>query len=294
MLDHALGNSSAPPARPQVSWRSSHDLGMPELGYVGLSENWLLKTLGHRHWHLIANAAGQKNATFRNREGNDVYAAFCALSVNTPALWLPDLNDRLDLESTLYRVSRTRLASRHILQVDGTLIGSVCLVSTFVSRRVAGRNASVARVDFPGLPALPALPADLDFPHVAARLAKSGGDRHLGLEGNATTQPTPDLVYEPCPSLDFNRAGLMYFPSFVAAAERAVFKRFGDAAHRFVLSRRDVLFFGNLELHEKLAVQIVDWAEEERFTNAALSATGANGRPVCKLFCRYRKQQSLT
>ncbi|WFE91169.1 hypothetical protein K1718_07390 [Roseibium porphyridii] len=275
--------------RSQGGWQSSQTLGMPELGYTGLSENWMLKTLGHRHWRLIANASGQQHASFKDRRGNDVYAAFCALSVDCPGLFLADLDDSLETVSKLYRVSRARLASLHVLKLKGEPIASVCLVSTFVSRMVAGENASVARVDFAGLPALPALPADLDFPYHAARLARSGADGHLGLRMFQAEGRDPDLVYSTCPSLDFNRAGLMYFPSFVAAAERAASDRFGKRAHHFALRRRDVLFFGNLELNESLAVRIADWIETEQAVKASLLLTGKNERRVCEVFCEYGK-----
>ncbi|WP_298985628.1 Pnap_2097 family protein [uncultured Roseibium sp.] len=275
--------------RSQGGWQSIQTLGMPELGYAGLSENWMLKTLGHRHWRLIANAAGQQHASFKDRSGNDVYAAFCALSVDCPGLFLADLDDSLETESTLYRVSRARLASLHALKLKGEPIASVCLVSTFVSRMVVGENASVARVDFAGLPALPALPADLEFPHLAARLARSGADRHLGLRMSQAEDNDPDLIYETSPSLDFNRAGLVYFPSFVAAAERAASNRFGKMAHQYVLRRRDVLFFGNLDLNEPVAVRIADWVDTGQKVKTSLLLTGVNERRVCEVFCEYGK-----
>ncbi|TYC54089.1 hypothetical protein FMN50_13205 [Rhodobacterales bacterium] len=266
---------------------SSYSLGMPELSHTGLSEQWMLKTLGDRHWRLIAAAAGQAKASFRDRNGREVYAAFCGLSVAAPHFGRPDLDDRLDIRSTLHRVSPARLASEHVLRIGATEIARVCLVSTFISRTRDGENRSVARVDFPGLPVLPALPARQQFPREAARLARQGADGHFGLAMPAELTRGPDETLRPNPSLDFNRAGLLYFPSFVAVAERAVGTRMGRASDGLVLRRRDVLFFGNVELHEPISVFVTDCVHDEDRFRAAVALKGSDDRPLCQVFCEY-------
>lgn len=281
-----------PQAGNPASLETAHVLGMPELAHSGLSESWMLKTLGDRHWHLIAGAAGQTKASFRDRSGRDVYAAFCCLSVTAENFGLPDLGDRLDIRSELYRISPARIASSHVLTIGFQEIARVCLVSTFIARTKPGENRSVARVDFPGLPVLSAPPADLAFPQQAAGLARKGADGHLGLrmpENQQNHSGEADDIFRPVPSLDFNRAGLLYFPSFVAAAERTVAARLGTGAHEFVLSRRDVLFSGNVELYEPISVFITDLRRDGDGAKAAIALTGAEGRPLCQVFCEYRK-----
>lgn len=272
-----------------ASLATGHVLGMPELARSGLSESWMLKILGDRHWRLIAGAAGQSKASFRDRSGRDVYAAFCCLSVTAENFDLPDLDDRLDIHSDLFRISPARLASSHVLRIGFQEIARVCLVSAFIARTKQGENRSVARVDFPGLPVLAAPPEDLAFPQAAARLARSGADGHLGLRMPESLPGEPDDIFHPVPSLDFNRAGLLYFPSFVAAAERAVAARFGEKAHEFVLARRDVLFAGNVDLNEPISVFITDFRREGDGTKAAVALTGGDSRPLCQVFCEYRK-----
>ena len=38
-------------------------LGMPHLAPTGLSETWLMKELGHRHWLMLARHLGMENAS---------------------------------------------------------------------------------------------------------------------------------------------------------------------------------------------------------------------------------------
>ena len=53
--------------------------GMPQLSYGGLSENWLLKECGDRHWWNLAGQLGFANPNFHDALGNRLYAAFTAV-----------------------------------------------------------------------------------------------------------------------------------------------------------------------------------------------------------------------
>src|ERR1700722_768337 len=60
-------------------------LGMPHLCMIGLSETWLLKECGHRHWFLLAEAAGLAAPDFRDPAGDPIYAAFLSVAVRDAA-----------------------------------------------------------------------------------------------------------------------------------------------------------------------------------------------------------------
>ncbi|MGO8470307.1 hypothetical protein AB9F45_39245, partial [Rhizobium leguminosarum] len=46
-------------------------LCMPHLNGNGLSETWLMKELGHRHWLMLACHLGIDNADFRTADGEE-------------------------------------------------------------------------------------------------------------------------------------------------------------------------------------------------------------------------------
>ena len=79
-IDRILGGG---PAMPAVS--DTVVLGMPHLCLGGLSETWLLKECGHRHWLLLAHAARRAVPDFRYAGGDPVYAAFVAVTVQRRA-----------------------------------------------------------------------------------------------------------------------------------------------------------------------------------------------------------------
>ena len=69
--------TSAPEA-PYDGMARSIVLGMPQLCLGGLSETWLLKDIGHRHWTLLGYALGQSLPEFEDASGAAVHAAFSA------------------------------------------------------------------------------------------------------------------------------------------------------------------------------------------------------------------------
>ncbi len=81
-------------------------LGMPHLAIGGISETWLLKELGHRHWQMLAQAAGRSVPDFQDSDGRAVYAAFNAVSLRNLDLAAAQENDPLGIASELMRLSR--------------------------------------------------------------------------------------------------------------------------------------------------------------------------------------------
>src|SRR3984893_18149461 len=117
-IDRILGGGAASPAV-----ADSVVLGMPHLCLGGISETWLLKECGHRHWFLLAGAAGLATPDFRDPAGDPIYAAFLSVSVRDAAFETVREHDRLVFASALTRISRTRFMSVHRLAVSGRPIG---------------------------------------------------------------------------------------------------------------------------------------------------------------------------
>ncbi|MBS9477556.1 Pnap_2097 family protein [Ancylobacter radicis] len=228
-------------------------LGMPQLSLAGLSETWLLKELGHRHWMLLAQMAGRDRPDFRDTDGAPVYAAFCALSVAHASFAALGENDAVVIRSHLRRISRTQCASRHVVLRDGRAMGEVELVSAFVRRGAGGGNHSVARVALDGFPAPPA-GVSLGLPQRAAQLRAGRLSRHFGFDLDG---PGGEARFEidPCPAQDFNGAGFLYFSSFIAFIDRAEWHFDGRSASRATTRAREVFFHGNVDPGERLAVR---------------------------------------
>lgn len=238
-------------ARP-LAMEGSVRLGMPQLALGGLSESWLLKELGHRHWMGLARMAGRAVPDFRDADGAPVYAAFSALSVTDADFASLGENDRLTIRSDLARVSRTQCASRHELSSGGRPVGRVELVSAFVRRASGGGNHTVARVALENFPPPARIPGGLAACAADLRAGRLPAHYGFDLAGEATGAT---FEIDPCPAQDFNGAGFLYFSSFVAFIDRAEWHFDGRRAPRATTLARDVFYRGNIDPGERLVVR---------------------------------------
>ncbi|HSI39890.1 MAG TPA: Pnap_2097 family protein [Xanthobacteraceae bacterium] len=250
----------APPAPVCATMQDRLVLGMPHLSLGGLSETWLLKELGHRHWGLLARLAGRAVPDFRDADGAPVYAAFCAVSVSGAAFGTLAEHDELAISSELARLSRTQFASRYLLSCRGRRVGTVELSSVFVRRFEAGRNRSIARIALDLFP--PPLP-DSGLGTAAALAARlRGGDwaEHFGF---ARTAPADGrtLTINPCPSQDFNGADFLYFTAFQAFVDRAEWDLLTPRLPLSTLAR-DIVYYGNVEVGDRIVVELKAWRPE--------------------------------
>jgi probable biosynthetic protein (TIGR04099 family) len=253
-------------------------LGMPHLTGNGLSENWLLKELGHRHWLLLAELSGLSAPRFCDRRGNPVYGVFCAVSIEEGDFRQAQENRVLQIASSLARISQTQIQSTHWLAIDGFVIGTVTMISTFVSRTV-GYNHAIARAIADGLPPVKpavaassrrsrasltsadraAAPSCLD--RLATELCAGRLGSHMGFDPRIEKEVC-SVAFDPCPSVDFNSAGFMYFANLIAMIDRTEFRLDRDAATAATTADRDVFFHGNVVRSETVEVRLLGWRRE--------------------------------
>lgn len=157
----------------KVRCTRSITLGMAELQPDGISEQWFLKLGGDIHWSLIAQAMGQKHAVFEDIYGREVYAAFCATSIElSPQTGL--LAKDVEITSSLYQVSHHQIGSVHKILLAGEEIASLLMISTFVSHGEDKANTSIVRNKYMPSLSLDIAPQKLlalaEYSRTAARL----------------------------------------------------------------------------------------------------------------------------
>jgi probable biosynthetic protein (TIGR04099 family) len=238
-------------------------LGMPHLSLGGLSETWLLKECGHRHWFQLAATADLVRPDFRDEFGESVYAAFLAVSVRDAALDSVGEHDELVIASQLARISRTQFTSTHRLSVRARPIGEVVMTSTFVKRMQKGRNHSIARVEVPNLASLKAALSANVFVDEAAELRSNRWCIHLGFE-RSQAAVVDRFVIDPCPGQDFNGADFLYFASFQAFVDRAEWAFFRPKPPFPTTRRRDIVYRGNIDPGERVVATLLQVRQQHR------------------------------
>ena len=275
--------ASDPGARPVTvaapSLTTEICLGMMQLAPSGLSEQWFLRLCGDRHWSLIAEAMGQEQAVFTDESGRPIYAAFCA----TSAIFNPAegalLGQTVRLSSALFEVSGAQIGSVHQIRLGGKLVAELRMISTFVGHDESGSNHRILRRQPRVQISLPPAPAVLQL------LASTARQQARSLRRDPVACPAAQpatTTFTPCPSLDFNAVGLLYFPSFSRMAEQTEWRMRREMA---ALARRDVFYLGNLEPGESVTLHAPDaaldvWREDGRIIARILTHRHSGGAPV--------------
>ncbi|MGM9486569.1 Pnap_2097 family protein [Ideonella sp. YS5] len=239
--------ATTPPSASAQRSRTSLLLGMPQLDACGLSENWLQKTCGDRHWQALARLIGRRPADWRDTRGNRVYAAFGYLRLSHARLETAQEGRRLAIATELQAAGRSQVHSRHRLSTQGRPIGVLDLLSSFVAREASCSNRKVRRIE--GL--LPVVDPDADAAATQQRA------RALRASLDVAAEPgLPALVVHPCPRHDFNGAGLLYFASFGAWVDRALWQ-WGRLTPGLRVRERECAFLGNADPGEAMRVRLV-------------------------------------
>lgn len=239
---------------------ASYTAGMPELALAGLSEHWLLKECGQRHWQGIAQAHGLALPRFRDQSGRTAYAAFTAISLTSARLDSIGEHQRFAMASDISPAGRSQYISRHTVSTGDNRCISVRMLSAFVQRLEEGNNQSVVRATVKGSVLAASGTDDLD-PDNAALVMTATQFRRGQQDISRLPLPPPStasqlqLRLSPCPNLDFNGANFMYFASFQAMVERAEWAWF-QRSDLPQLEQRQLYFHGNVNAGDDVIVRL--------------------------------------
>jgi probable biosynthetic protein (TIGR04099 family) len=275
-MNLGLGRCAEPwtdPVRPTGAQDSRRSvlLGMPQLDACGLSENWLQKTCGDRHWQALATLVGRRPADWRDARGDRVYAAFGYLRLSDARLEAAQEDQRLVIDTRLGVAGRAQVHSRHRLSTQRRGIATLDLLSSFVARESSGSNRKVRRIE--GL--LPAGGPDADAASTQQRARTLRAAWHAGCNAEG-----PSLVVHPCPRHDFNGAGLLYFASFGAWVDRALWQ-WGLLTPQLRIRERECAFLGNADAGEAMCVRLMATESDSTTVRWRLQlSTVADERPL--------------
>ncbi|WP_316179315.1 Pnap_2097 family protein [Bradyrhizobium sp. SZCCHNRI1009] len=253
--EHSLQASPKYQDTPSTDSNQTLLVGMPQLSYGGLSENWLLKECGHRHWLALASLFGQPTPDFQDRHGHKLYAAFVACRVVDAQLGTIHENEKISLATSLDQISRSQHLSRHVIRHNDKAVAHVEMVSAFLRRTIPGRNSRIQRGYVVGEQSnLVTVGLSIsDLPSTAHQLRLGKWEEYLGFS-HAISDDLKRFSYLPCPHTDFNGAAFLYFASFQSIIDRAEWEWNHQPDAIAHTQRRDLFFYSNLDLGEKVTV----------------------------------------
>jgi probable biosynthetic protein (TIGR04098 family) len=285
-------------APPEVARRIR--LGMPHLDAGGLSENWLFRDAGDRHWEAIARRLGVATDEIRSETGERLYPTVVAVRAgyDTPLAAVRE-NDLFEAIAEVVPCGRACAHGRVVAAVGPQRSRfALELLTTFAARAPAGGGLRMAMPE-PRL-ARRWIPVGGEPPIAtlarAARRGEALGDPFSGPAMALTGPPLAELDYEPSPYADYNGAGLLYFASYVTiadSAERRLVRqlrldgsrraRAPVAARDWALMtsavRRDVFYYDNLPLGASLTAALIAFDEDCHGVTTRIRLSRADAQP---------------
>lgn len=235
--------------------------GMPQLAYAGLSENWLLKECGHRHWMGLAELSGMQQPDFHDENGHKSYAAFTAVRISSVKLNSIKENQQFTIASQVSRAGQARHFSNHNVKSENENIANIQMLSSFVFRREAGNNQSVMRANFANLSqSEPTIEANT-LMQQCKKIRTDDWLEHMGLS-RVSKATLKEIEFLPCPNHDFNGANFLYFASFQAYIDRATWAWASTQPSNKLIENlpsimnRDLFFYGNINVGDTLKIRL--------------------------------------
>ena len=227
-------------------------VGMPQLGLNGLSENWLLKESGHRHWSAICERAGVQSHQIVDGQGHRLYAAFVGIEWEGDALGRVGENDVLHVKTELTRFSSKRFFSNNVFHAASGASLRVRMVSIFVRKPIFDDNRSISGGSPDPLRRVPQEESPADATELLARWKTEKGT------------PPPDNIHKiahhsVCPTTEFNGARLLYFANFQRILDQAEWRALPQDDMQFASTeRRQLMFYGNVNFEDILEIRFRD------------------------------------
>jgi probable biosynthetic protein (TIGR04098 family) len=277
-------------------------IGMPHMNAGGLSESWLFRHAGDRHWQAIGARWGLSTDELRSQSGARLYPTFLAVRATYGApLSTVRENDDAVTHAALSWMARG-YAHGSVTVTIGDARLRLEMLTMLAERTSSGRlRAAQAASHFARLDSSSLTDDGVPGLVTLARAARNG-ERHDDPFAGAALGRTRDSIasepYEPSPYSDFNGARLLYFASFVSiadTAERRMAHRLGwaqgdDWALATSTVRRDVFYYGNIRLGESVSTHLLafEWGSAGRFKTHLRVVRDADHRTLADLITEKR------
>lgn len=254
-------------------------LGMPHLGLSGLSENWLLRECGDRHWQAVCEIVGVPSHRLCNRAGHRLYSSFIATEISGDPLGAFGENDTLSFAIRITRLSPYRFfSSQHVVCASEARQCTVNMMTLFVRKETFEDNHNLTREAVP-LSCAPdfriAEPADA---FTAERLQLA--HRHLK-DAPPACLPS-EYIYDICPLTDFNAARFLYFAGYQAILDRAEWYLLRRPGLEFSSTvHRQTYYFANVNIGDRAIVKIGGFRQDgANYRFDAVLTRGSDGSMI--------------
>jgi len=271
-----------------------YTLRMPQWNACGLDERWLLQECGARHWDLLGEACGVPPDSFADHSGHPVYASFVEIHLSGSLFIEYKEQKRITVHSYLEIFGRGRSMSFHQVDLGDGAGVTVQMKAVFVRRRMGtGKNRFVKE-----LPRQ--LPRRFQFPSAGwtsglqaiVPAAEPGNEIGADLRSYVSAA---EAEFLPCPALDFNGIGLLYFARYQDFADRLEWMWLTEHGIRrlFTTTNRTIYLLRNLDMGDSISALLLNpTLEDNVLTHTAILRRNADCKTIALI--ETRKQKAIS
>lgn len=239
-----------------ISDFESVEIGMPQMANSALSESWLLKFLGDKHWQLLTKGFNKKSSEFKDENHNRLYATFLRVKYEISQLTKFTENDTIHFTSTINGFGNNTFLSR----IYGKCLEyriSATLMTTF-SVREQSNNKKITKCE-------PKIKSERITQLLKTPLFLN--DYRLLRKGLTENISTNDLVfkivddsifscnYDINPYYDINGVGLLYYAAYPIISDKCLLE-YDQTMSSYHTVFRDTFYFANSNAGDKIIFKL--------------------------------------
>ncbi len=238
---------------------------MPQMAIEALSENWLFKELGSRHWDRICEGLGTPSFDLKDDIGNRLYSTFIRIRIQCTSS-LADFQENEEVEIT----GDTSRFGNSLYYSKMQLLGRINTIQAELLTSFSIRNDSDNHKLVKSQPAsvINAIPESDTLPGFAEeyRLVKKGVLKTIpggDTEFTITEGQIFETVYRINAYYDLNGVGLLYFAAYPVIndfCEAQYFNREQPTEKKWEQTGytvlKDIFYYANCNLDEEIVYRL--------------------------------------
>jgi probable biosynthetic protein (TIGR04098 family) len=242
----------------EVSNTECIEIRMPQMANSALSESWLLKYLGDKHWFLLSDGFNKKSSEFKDENGNRMYATFVRINYSISPLISFKENEIISINSKIEGYGNHTFISSikgksSDKEINANLLTTFSIRANDNNNEISKSNLDIIATRIGQVSRTPILLNDF-------RLLRKGLlDEITSSYGNF---PNTDNIifsceYEVNPYYDINGVGLLYFAAYPIISDCCSLKYFNNPkSFSYQTVYRDIFYFANCNPTDKIIFQL--------------------------------------
>lgn len=273
-----------------------YTLRMPQWNACGLDEGWLLQECGARHWDLLGDLCGVPPDRFADHSGHPVYASFVEIHLTGSLSMEYKEWKRITVHSYLEILDRGVSVSFHQVNLGEGAGVTVQMKSVFVRRRAGSRKNRFIK-ELPSQWPRRFLLSSAGYTRRQKRFSPIRETREAMGDDAKSYESVAEAEFLPCPALDFNGVGLLYFARYHEFADRLEWMWLTNQGIRDMVAptERQIHFLRNLDIGDSISGSLHrPVVDGNALVHTAILRRKADGRTIAVVETRKRRAISLS